>query len=206
MGFFDRLPPQPPEPEVPVRPQPAWMKPEAELPGSVAAELVLAHTDNAAVAVNGLRAFRSGFEFTLSIVLRHEDRQRRLFDPRLQHHRQPGEPLPPEFLRLGLQFADGSVASNLGPHPFLSGESEPVGPILLPGGGGGGGRHYDSRYWVWPLPPAGPLIFVCEWPALGVEESRAQLDARLVLDAAARSRPLWPEQPQAAGEDAASAT
>jgi hypothetical protein len=59
---------------------------------------------------------------------------------------------------------------------------------------------------VWPLPPAGPLVFVCEWPALGVEESRAQLDARLVLDAAARSRPLWPEQPQATGEDAASST
>jgi hypothetical protein len=180
------------------------MKPEAELPGGVAAELLLAHTSDAAVAINGLRVFRTGFEFTLSIVLRHEDRRRRLFDPTLQHHRQPGEAVPPEFLCFGLQFADGSVVSNMGPHPFTSGESEPVGPMLLPNGGGGGGRHYDTRYWVWPLPPMGPLIFVCQWPALRIEESRVEFDAGQILDAAARSRQLWPDQVTA--EDTTSAT
>jgi hypothetical protein len=128
-----------------------------------------------------------------------------LFDPRFQHRREAGDPLPPEFLRFGLQFADGGVASNMARHPFVSGESEPVGPILLPGGGGGGGRHYDTRYWVWPLPPAGPLIFVCQWPALGIEESRAEIDAQLVLDAV-RSRQLWSERPQTAAEDSTSAT
>jgi hypothetical protein len=39
------------------------------------------------------------------------------------------------------------------------------------------------------------MEFVCEWPALGLPETRAGLDARLIRDAAARSIRLW------AGED-----
>ena len=46
---------------------------------------------------------------------------------------------------------------------------------------------------MWPLPPAGPLEFVCEWPAFGIAESRAGIDAQLILDAARRSVRLWPE-------------
>ena len=65
--------------------------------------------------------------------------------------------------------------------------------MLFPDGGGGGGRRYDMRYWVWPLPPPGPVAFVCEWPAFGIPESRAELDARLILDAAARAVESWPE-------------
>jgi hypothetical protein len=200
MGFFDQLPPEPPELEVATPPRPVWMKPQAELPGGVVAELLLVHSDDVAVAVNGLRAFRTGFEFALSIVLRREDRHHRVFDPMVQHHRRPGEELAPEFLRFGLQFADGGVASNLGRHPFGRAETEPTGPILLQNGGGGGGRCYDTRFWAWPLPPAGPLVFVCQWPALGIEESRAEIDARLILDAAGRSRQLWPEEPQSSVE------
>jgi hypothetical protein len=200
MGFFDQLPPEPlPEPEPPTPPQPVWLKPEAVLPSAVAAEVLVAHTDAAAVAVNGLRAFPNGFEFNLTVVLRHEDRGERLFSPGRQHHVRTGQPLAPEFLRLGLQFSDGSVVSNLGPHPFTSHEAEPAGPILLPSGGGGGGRHYDMRHWVWPLPPDGPVIFVCQWPALGIEESRGEVDARLILDAAERSIQLWPDEPQTSG-------
>src|SRR2546430_3515945 len=72
-------------------------------------------------------------------------------------------------------------------------DAEPTGPVLFPDGGGGGGRRYDMRYWVWPLPPPGPVAFVCEWPAFGIPESRAELDARPILDAAARALGLWPE-------------
>ena len=50
-----------------------------------------------------------------------------------------------------------------------------------------------SRRWMWPLPPAGPLDFVCEWLAFGIAESRAGIDARLILDTARRSVRLWPE-------------
>jgi hypothetical protein len=48
-------------------------------------------------------------------------------------------------------------------------------------------------YWVWPLPPPGPVTFVCEWPAHGIGESRADVDARLIREAAVRAVPLWPD-------------
>jgi hypothetical protein len=113
MSFFDRLPSVPlPEPEPP---RPAWMKPEAALAGVVAEELLLAHTDDAAIAVTGLLAYRTGFGFLLSAVLRREDRRGHMFEPGLQHWpgRHDEEPPPAEFLRLGVQFADGGVVTNL---------------------------------------------------------------------------------------------
>ena len=50
--------------------RPRWAKPEATLPGVVAVELLLARTDTAAIALTGIRAFPTGFEFTLSCVTR----------------------------------------------------------------------------------------------------------------------------------------
>jgi hypothetical protein len=41
---------------------------------------------------------------------------------------------------------------------------------------------------------AGPLAFVCEWPARDIPESRVEIDAGLVLEAAARAVPIWPGQ------------
>lgn len=197
MGFFDSLPPMPaPEPEPPSPPRPAWMKPEAALAGVVAEEFLLARTDDAAVAITGLLAYPTGFEFAVSAVLRQEDRRGWVFDPMLHHRLGHGgdEPLPAEFLRLGVQFSDGRVAANLDERVFPWPESEPTGPVLLQDGGGGGGRRWDMNYWVWPLPPAGPLTFVCEWPAHAIPESRAEVDAQLILDAAARAVQLWPEE------------
>jgi hypothetical protein len=176
------------------------MKPEAVLAGVVAEELMLVRTDDAAVAITGLLAYPTGFEFILSVVLRREDRRGRMFERGL-HYWAVGddEPLPAEFLRLGVQFADGGVATNLGRPPFSPSGAEPAGPLLLPDGGGGGGRRYDMRYWVWPLPPPGPVTFVCQWPAYSIPESRVEIDARLVLDAAARAIALWPDDGQASG-------
>lgn len=92
-----------------------------------------------------------------------------------------------------MQFADGSIVTNLSRRPFPEPDGEPTGPLLVESGGGGGGRRYDFSYWIWPLPPPGPVTFVCQWPAYGIEESRAQIDARRLLDAAERSVELWPE-------------
>ncbi len=112
----------------------------------------------------------------------------------------PGSPqtpdstgLPPELFRFGVQYADGRKATTVG-NPF-SADAEPQGPILLPGSGGGGAREWDQSYWLWPLPPAGPLAFVCEWPAHEVALTRAEIDTSLILEAAARAETLWDESP-----------
>ena len=90
-----------------------------------------------------------------------------------------------------MQLADGTRVIGQQGGPGLSGDAEPAGPILRAFLGGGGPRASFWRWWAWPLPPAGPMEFVCEWLALGIPESRAGLDAQLILDAAGRSIRLW---------------
>jgi hypothetical protein len=56
---------------------------------------------------------------------------------------------------------------------------------------------YDSRpqevdLWVWGLPPPGPLAFVCEWPAPNIPETRAEMEAGLVLGAGCAVA-IWPD-------------
>jgi hypothetical protein len=177
MGFFDDAPA--PEP-APARRHHAWEPPEAELPGIVPIDtLLLGRTGQAAVAVTGLSAFSAGIEIFLTARIRP----------------QPG---PPDLagyrhsFRFGLQFSDGGKAvGNLGSRPDR--DREPAGPVLYSTAGGGGPHSFVSRWWTWPLPPAGQLEFVCEWSAFGLAESRAGIDAQLILDAAQRSIRLWPE-------------
>jgi hypothetical protein len=187
MAFFDDVAAT--EPEPPRRHHP-WEPPEAELPGIVRIDtLVLGRTDEVAVAVTGLSAFSNGVEIFLTARMR----------PSAEH---PEEHLPGgsrdlaasrRSFRFGLQFSDGGKAVGRQGGGRPGGESEPPGPVLYPFAGGGGPYSFVSRWWTWPLPPAGPLEFVCAWPPFGIAESRAGIDAELVLDAARRSIRLWPE-------------
>jgi hypothetical protein len=190
MGFFDDVPA--PEPAAPLRRHHPWEPPEGEFPGIVPIDtLVLGRTDQVAVAVTGLSAFSNGIEIFMTARIR----------PSADH---PEEHLPggPRDLaasrrsfRFGLQFADGGkvATSPDGRGRRPDHDSEPSGPVLYPIAGGGAPHSFIARWWAWPLPPAGPLEFVCEWPAFGIAESRASVDAQLILDAARRSIRLWPE-------------
>ena len=179
MAFFkDLLAPKP----APPRRHHPWDPPEAEFPGIVPIDtLLLARTDSVAVAVTGLSAFSAGIEIFLTARMRPS-----AGDP--EEHPAASR----SSFRFGLQFSDGAkAAASPGARPDR--DSEPTAPLLYMFAGGGGPHSFVSRWWAWPLPPAGPLEFVCEWPAFGIGESRAAIDAQLILDAAGRSVPLWPE-------------
>jgi len=186
MGFFDELPAA--EPAPPRRHHP-WDPPETDFPGIVPIDtLVLVRTADVAVAITGLSAFPAGIEIFLTARMR----------PSADH---PEEHAPGGLrdlaasrrtFRFGLQFADGGKVAG-GPDGRWPGhDAEPPGPVLYPFAGGGGPHSFISRWWAWPLPPAGPLEFVCEWPAFDIPESRVGIEAQLVLDAARRSIRLWP--------------
>ncbi len=55
---------------------------------------------------------------------------------------------------------------------------------------------------MWPLPPSGPVTFVCEWPAFGINESHSDIDAQFILDVAARATQLSPENADPADDQA----
>jgi hypothetical protein len=201
MEFFKAPDQPPPEPSfLELEPKPWQGPPVRTLPGLLADTLVLAHTDRVAVAVSSLAAYPTGFMFSLETVPRR-------YGPRewagLDHfgygHGVGEGGLPPELLRFGVEFADGSRATSL---DMLSHRPEepdvvPGAPVLRPRGGGGGGGRWTHNSWVWPLPPPGPLTFACEWPALDIPLTRLDIDADLLRRAAGRSRLLWDDPGEA---------
>jgi hypothetical protein len=194
MSFFDELPAEP-EPEPPRRHHP-WEMPQAEFPGVAAIEaLPLGRTGQVAVAITGISAFSAGFE--LFVTARFRPGADAASDRRADAPRDLGAAR--RSFRFGMQLSDGSKV--IGQHGVVgqhgrgpADDTEPSGPLLRAFLGGGGPHSYFSRWWAWPLPPAGPVEFVSEWPAFGIPETRASIDAQLILDAAGRSVRLWPDE------------
>ena len=215
LGVSDFFEPPPPRrvPEPQRYRMPAWFGPPVgTLPAVVPLERVLARTDRVAVCATRLAAYPSGFEFdivTMSTDDEHELDPLLFGAPHRRHLGSGGAAIPPEMLRVGVQFADGSKATNTG--GFHDANGPPPGAVMHPGGGGGGGGSWRQTLWVWPLPPPGPLVLACEWPALEIPLTRCEIDAQAVLDAAARAQvvfsdahlPEWPHDddgPPVAGE------
>lgn len=202
-GFFDDFAVMPPvEPERDRYRPAAWTgPPHGTMPAIVALDLDLGSSDVAAVRVTNAGAFPTGLALTLLVLLEDEFGE---LDPLLfgRHHRSgardPGG--DDSALRLGVQFADGTKATN-------SLAAEPSDPatraiVLLPRGGGGGGGRWSQDLWLWPLPPPGPVRFVCDWRAAGIVRTEATVDAALLTEAAGRARVHFPdERPEANPQD-----
>ncbi len=182
MSFFEP-PPPPPERPPPHRP-PSWHgPPENELGSTVPIRLLLARNDELALALLDLVAYSTGF--ALKLVLRF--RPGADFDPRSMMMQMHGDP---EQLRFGIAYSDGRKATNLGPHRPPR-DDPPEISLTRGGSGGGGSRGWELGYWAYPLPPPGKLTLALEWPARGVEETRHELDAAPIIEAAAKSEQLW---------------
>jgi hypothetical protein len=171
---------------------PDWAGPPLEvLPGIVPAELIIGRAEETVVAIAGIEAYPTGFGFILKLRLRHLSVERDEQFPYLLGYGRPEDaPLPSDILRLTIEFADGRIANNVD-RSALSHTKAPDIPVLIEGNSGGGGTVWDMDEWVWPLPPKGPLAFVCEWRARGLAESRTEIDAGLILEAAQRAVTFW---------------
>jgi hypothetical protein len=111
--------------------------------------------------------------------------------------------VPADAFRLTIEFADGRSVTNLDPAP-----SDPEVPAFeqpmlssgpgtgLVGSGSSPDRWgWDMEYRVRPLPPPGPLAFVCVWPERGIPPSRVEVDGAAVLRAADTTVRLWSDDP-----------
>jgi hypothetical protein len=179
-----------------------WRRQRMEmLPGVAPVALVLARTDDTLVGVTDVRGYPNGFVFLLRLrwgLVADPDEEVRWPFP---HWGSPdpldGDPFPDELLRFGVQFADGRKVTNMGMYPFVPEDLAPDQPVLVEAGvGGEGGRlgrgaSWDLELALQPLPPPGPLAFVCAWPGRGIPESRVEIDAGLILDAAAAAVPFY---------------
>jgi hypothetical protein len=181
VSFFADLPPRPePIRSEDFRPPPWSGPPDNVVPGAVALEVLLARTDDAAVWMGEALAYPTGVTFTLHAVFRR---------PREIHHGRPPF-MDPDAQRFGVRLADGRKAFADGGPPHRDGE----GPLLVSRGGGGSDRRWESRLWLWPLPPPGPLTVAVAWPAAGIDEATVELDAAPIVEAAGRATELWPDE------------
>jgi hypothetical protein len=175
MSFFD---PPPPPPEPLEEPQPPWTGPPGnELGVAVPIRYVVVRTDDLAILLDGFVAFSTGVELSLSVKSRQPRRDAHEF------HRLRDD------VRLGFRFADGRKATNIGRD---AADREHPETVLWHRGGHGGGGELHMRWWLWPLPPPGPLGAVVAWDERGVPETEVAVDGDAILAAAARAELLWP--------------
>ena len=183
---------------------PPWSAaPDNVIPGAVALDAVMAASSKAVVLVSVPWACPVGFWYGLSIRLREPQPHGTpeigpLFEP---HGRdlESGSPLfgAGERFHFTLAFADGRTPRFPGaitaPSPA---DPEPDDQIAHRGlmGKATAQRSY-STWWVWPLPPPGPLSFLCSWPAMAIGKTCVEMDSGPIRDAAARAIELWPPGP-----------
>lgn len=164
------------------------MRPENELPVSVALDAVLLRGPDLVVSVRGARAFSTMIEFRLVAA----SRVRTAGSVHGLSGALFGHGDPADRLLLGVEYSDGRTGNNLGGFrgAWESG-LDPASPVLLPGGGGGGDRLVDLAVSLSPLPPPGELRLIAAWPARGLPETATVLEADALVDAASRAVRLW---------------
>lgn len=159
-------------------------------------ELVLARNARAAVALTKFGAYPEGFELEVFVLVAEGEDE---LDPNTTGHprgrgRRGRVDMEREMLRFGVQFADGAKATNLpgsGREALFRSDEAPRGPVLMQRGGGGGGGEWRQSFWVWPLPPSGPVTFACEWPAADIPLTKAEIDAQVLIDGAGRAQQMF---------------
>lgn len=156
----------------------------------VAIERVLARNERAAVYVGRCAAYPAGFEFEVRVLAAAAGLDPSLNGPYARHSGDGNNYT--DMLRFGIEFSDGARATNVRyPTPA---DGPPAPPYLRGMGGRGSTTSWSQSFWVWPLPPPGPLTFVCEWPAADISQTQTKIDAQTIIDAGARSIVIFPGQ------------
>jgi hypothetical protein len=188
VSFFEP-PAGPPEPPPPSRRPPWSAPPENEIGVSVPLRLVLVRNDELALALVDVVAYSTGFALRLTLRLHPEADH---FDPHELMRQLHGGPMGSTEgkLRFGVEFADGRKATNLGPRRPPR-EGPPPLSLIPQGGGGGGSGSWQTGYWVFPLPPPGPINLAVAWPARGIDETFHVIDPEPIVAAARDSIVLW---------------
>jgi hypothetical protein len=183
--FFELPPPRKKEERTEPRRPDWWGAPRGELPCSIGLGELLVRSDAVAVGVCGGRAYTTGFELTFYVFAFEGSDDLEPFPfGALEEGGDPGE-----YLRLGLEYADGARLSNTAPRRW-PGDDDPEDdrPTMSIKRGQGQPHEWHGDFWCWPLPPPGPVQLICEWPRSGIPQTRREFDASLILDAAGRAR------------------
>jgi hypothetical protein len=158
--------------------------PEGWLGGFVPWRGVVVQTAELLVTLGPMEAFPTGVSVELRVTTRQRSRgleRRRDLDA---------------HMRFGVGYPDGSKWQGMGPYCPVSREAPPPSPMMWSTGGGGDARHFTHHYWLWPLPPPGPVTFALAWPEANVEEATIQIEGAVLRAAAQEAQKLWEPLPE----------
>jgi hypothetical protein len=170
-----------------------WYGPPGGIvPGIVPIETVIARSAAYAVYIGRCVAYPAGFEFELCVASAQEASG---LDPSLNGpivSSDPASRTQRSTLRIEIRFSDGSSVDNLGQ---LAPIGKPTQPFLRGLGGHGDGATWLQRFWIWPIPTSGDVMFSCDWPAAGIPVTTTPLSASSIRAAAGRAIQLFPSGP-----------
>jgi hypothetical protein len=164
---------------------PSWA-----VPVTVAGELVLVRRADVLAYIGPVCAYPTGFLFSLTIAAAPGGSGDSMIGLCVREGRRPGP-----VLRVQARFGDVTVDSAArGTGRAAAGQ-----PLLRDWGASATGRvghpHPRSagRWWVSPLPPAGPVEFAVFLPGEAEQSGAGRMDAGPIIAAAGRSAVLWAE-------------
>jgi hypothetical protein len=184
--FFEPLPAPEPVVERPrTYPQFAWQPPLTVVPVPVPVSVELARTDDTVVRLHGFDVYPSGVAYDVRVWLR----------PGTERPWEPGNYDPwGESPRVGWLLEDGTRIGARAPSPHVD-ETQDDEPFHITGvGGESGDLRAAYGHWLYPVPPGDRWVAVAEWRSRGIPETRVEVDARPIREAAAAADaagPLW---------------
>lgn len=145
---------------------------------------LLARTPEVVVAVRGITAYSDGLHIAVVVLFSDEARSEDVAYSLQEYSRSPGR------FRFGVAFPDGRTATSgqRNAPDVQAGGDQPQLTLL---GSGSQQLMWNGEYWLWPLPPAGPLVVGCRWGDRAIPETLVQLDPAPLHAAAASSRSVW---------------
>ncbi len=174
--------------------------PTGEVPAVLSVTAVLASNHHVAVSLRTVRIFSDGVQLDIGAKLRRADASDERwedligrFDEFGRFRRRSGG-----RLRVGLLLADGGRAvSSARGSDRGNDETAAVYRLTRGGGGGTGSDDYHEMewtFWVWPLPPDGPVTVIVDWAAFELEERRFRFDGSTLSSAASHAISMWPDE------------
>lgn len=159
--------------------------PQDEVGVLALSSFLLARTPEVVIAVRGITAYSDGLHLSVVVLFADEQKFEDLAYSMNDFSRSPGR------FRFGTVYSDGrSATTGTRDAPIVEAD-DPDAPALVLLRAATGGLLWNGEYWLYPLPPEGPLVLGCRWPDRGIPETLVEIDPTPLLAAARTSAPVW---------------
>jgi len=193
VSFFPADPPEDDIDDAGHQPAPWWKPSDDELAAIFPINERIAINDSVALILTMAKVYSNGVEFVVERRIRRGNASRSEWREMQSSVHGHFVRFDPDRLRYGVVLGDGQQLI-LDQPPGMYGVAPEKHSLSQTGGGGGGGEdsyRFDDGMWLWPLPPAGPVEIVAQWPAFGIPESHVVLNSAPLIELASQARSVW---------------